>query len=168
MAVYFHHPGSLFTMVRRYNSHRYYVNRDKYAIEQSAGNLILPNTDYDANVVVVPASSTQGMRKVKHLTVTLANTTTTGSTDCFWALVYVPDGTLPNQLSIGANASNVMYSPAQFVMACGLAEFSGGPLRIHTPLSRNLNTGDAIYLVIKNQTPGAHIGYVCRYAVTLQ
>ena len=63
-----------------------------------------------------------------------------------------------------------MYEPNQFVMNCGVADFSGGPLRFTSPVSRNLNSGDKIVLIMTNNTADttAHYHYVVRYAVTLQ
>jgi len=154
-------------MPKRYSYRRYYGSRDKYSVEQTAGNLLLGNSDYDGAITVVPPADVQGMRKVKHITISLSNTTQSGSTDCYWALVYVPAGTSPSALNISTSGGN-MYEPNQYVMSCGLFEFSGGPLRISSPLARNLNSGDQVALLIHSTSVGAHIGYVCRYAITLQ
>ena len=48
--------------------------------------------DATAKVEVVPASEIEGMRKVKHLTVSCSAEVDTGS--FYWALVYVPQGLL--------------------------------------------------------------------------
>ena len=62
-----------------------------------------------------------------------------------------------------------MYEPNQFVMNCGVFDFSGGPLRITSPVSRNLNSGDSIALIMSNPGSAATtISYVVKYAVTLQ
>ena len=97
--------------------------------------------DATAKVEIVPASEIEGMRKVKHLTVSLATTGTTG-----------------------------MYEPNQFVMNCGVIDPSAGPIRFTSPVSRNLNDGDSIYLCVRNtnnQTAVTH-NAVVRYAITLQ
>ena len=62
-----------------------------------------------------------------------------------------------------------MYEPNQFVMNCGVVDPSAGPIRFTSPVSRNLNDGDAIYLLIRNPLANS-IQYqaVVRYAVTLQ
>ena len=39
-----------------------------------------------------------------------------------------------------------MYEPNQFVMNCGVVDPSAGPIRFTSPVSRNLNDGDSIYL----------------------
>ena len=41
-----------------------------------------------------------------------------------------------------------LYEPNQFVMSSGVLDFSGGPLRIRSKLSRNLNSGDRIALAL--------------------
>ena len=41
-----------------------------------------------------------------------------------------------------------MYEPNQFVMNCGITDTNAGPIRYYSPLARNLNDGDAIYLVV--------------------
>ena len=139
--------------------------RDKYSVEQRAGEFSLA-AEGSQDIVIVPPSDLQGMRKVKHMTVSLAETLQ--ETYVFWALVYVPQGTSPGALSVTAGP-NSMYEPNQYVLNCGVADFKAGPVRIGTPLSRNLNSGDAIYLLIKNTTGKApYIGYTVRYAITLQ
>ena len=125
-----------------------YYKKDKYSIEQRAGYLDIPASS-QAWSAIVAESGVEGMRKVKHLTVSLASQE--GSTAnvgfAYWALVYVPQGTQPNTLSIGGAT---MYEPNQFVMNCGVADFSGGPLRFTSPISRNLNSGDKIILIMTN------------------
>ena len=37
-----------------------------------------------------------------------------------------------------------MYEPNQFVMNCGVIDPTAGPIRIYSPISRNLNDGDKI------------------------
>jgi len=83
-------------MPRRILKSRIPRSRDKYSVEQTGLSFALPTTDpvnglYQQGVLIVPSVSTQGMRKVKHLTVNLA---VNGATDIFWALVFVPEGTI--------------------------------------------------------------------------
>lgn len=147
---------------------RYRRSKVKYSVEQQAGALEVPAAS-QAWALVVPSSSIQGMRKVKHLTVSLAcaESTTTGSGWSYWALVYVPQGTAPNTLTLSGGSG--MYEPNQFVMNCGVVDFSAGPTRISTPLSRNLNSGDSIVLIMTNSNTSSaqSYRYVVRYAVTL-
>ena len=142
------------------------VSRDKYSVENHAFT-VTTNTSGDGGTVVVPATTLQGMRKVKHLTLSMAAPAGTSNLDVFWALVYVPQGTGVGTLNI---TGGDMYEPNQYVMSCGIFDFNGGPLRVHCPLSRNLNSGDSIALIIKNSTSVPSIPYngVVRYAVTLQ
>ena len=88
-----------------------------------------------------------------------------------WACVYVPQGTNPNPLFSGANNTNmVMYEPNQFVLGAGVipdggytyvnetvegqeATFdprpnAGNVTRLRVPLSRKMNPGDKLYLIM--------------------
>ena len=141
---------------------RSYRPRDKYSVEQTAGTLTT-NTLGDGGVTVVTPNAIQGMRKVKHLTISLAQN---GSGQgVFWALVYVPSGTSASTLHIDDTS---MYEPNQYVMGCGIFDVDAGPMRINCPLARNLNSGDSVALVVHSTTPSTSYGYVVRYAVTLQ
>ena len=117
----------------------------------------------------------KGMRKVKHLTCNLTQVVTGGSggaeSNLFWALVYVPQGTTAGALNVataGATPSS-MYEPNQFVMNCGVIDPTAGPIRIYSPISRNLNDGDKISLLIRPTLDGAAtiISLCVRYAITL-
>ena len=75
----------------------------------------------------------------------------------WWALVFVPQGYQANALfpfyaSSGLQGS--LYEPNQFVMACGYNDPSAGPIRIRSRVSRNLQSGDSIALVIGNRGAG--------------
>ena len=48
-----------------------------------------------------------------------------------------------------------MYEPNQFVMNCGVVDPSAGPIRMSSPISRNLNDGDKITLLIRPTLDGA-------------
>ena len=68
----------------------------------------------------------------------------------YWAIVYVPQGTTPNAINIATAASTPgMYEPNQFVMNCGVVDGTAGPIRFSSPVGRNLNDGDSIYLLIR-------------------
>ena len=114
-----------------YKKRRTYSGRDKYSVEQRAGYLEIPAAQ-QAWAVVVPDSSVEGMRKVKHITVSLAHqeVTTEYSGIAYWALVYVPQGTTPNTMTLSGTTS--MYEPNQFVMNAGVVDFPGGPV-VKTP-----------------------------------
>ena len=155
----------------KYYKKKYYYRggRDKYSVEQQAGQLDIPSAS-QAFATVVPSTSIQGMRKVKHLTISVAGdeSVSPGAPGTsYWALVYVPQGTSVNTMSLSGGTG--MYEPNQFVMNCGVFDFSAGPTRISSPVSRNLNSGDSIALIMSNSTATQrNIRYVVRYAVTLQ
>ena len=169
-------------MVRNYRRRRY-VNRDKYSIEQTTvntptvqsweevpGNEGSTVTTYQYGIPITPPTDIQGMRKVKHLEFTIANTGADSAVNLYYALVYVPDGYSPNsmQVPIPGNAIG-LYDPNQYVMSCGVLDFSAGPCRIRTPLSRNLNSGDSIHLLLCSPTSHNSSYYaLVRYAITLQ
>ena len=153
-------------MGKRYKR-RYRVNRDKYSVETtcvrlSTGTSILNNL-YQDGQLIVPSSATQGMRKVKHLTVSLASSSTRA---VIFALVFVPQGYAVNALD--GVVGHSLYEPNQFVMCTGCIDPDAGPIRIRCPLSRNLNSGDSIYLVCGTTEPSINLIGTVQYAVTLQ
>jgi len=124
---------------------------------------------HQAAVGVVPPTTVQGMRKVKHIRISLSPEGTgpegAAQSDVTWALVYVPEGYNPNNLD-GLNEHS-LYEPNQFVMAAGHCDPNAGPVRISSPISRNLNSGDYIVLVIGTMVQ-QQIRGVVEYAITLQ
>ena len=69
-----------------------YGKRDKYSIQQK-GAVAAVAANQTSAVDIVPATTTEGMRKVKHLTVNLTQIATSNAeSNLFWALVYVPRG----------------------------------------------------------------------------
>lgn len=94
---------------------------------------------------------------------------------CIWMVVYVPEGTKPNVpfLSGGTNQM-ALYEPAQYVLGSGVIPFAGNRVelppettdaahieqdltqyvvagnatRIRVPLSKKLNPGDRIELIV--------------------
>ena len=172
-------------MVRRYR--RRIANKDKYSIEQTVIRTdslnawpTVPAGEYTAmsrqfKLVVVPSSDLQGMRKVKHLTFSISNGewANTSQSEMLYALVYVPQGYTPQDINFPAPGSaTTLYDANQYVMSSGVIDFTGGPCRIKTPLSRNLNSGDAIFLILampylENPGSDALLASV-KYAITLQ
>ena len=66
--------------------------------------------------------------------------------------MYVPQGTTVGSINVTTSASATgMYEPNQFVMNCGIADPTAGPIRFSSPVARNLNDGDAIALVVRHQ-----------------
>ena len=146
-------------MVRRYARRQNWrsSNRDKYSVETTSGILSTATTAtnglYQSAVAIVPSTTIQGMRKVKHITISL--TCGDDNPEFYWAIVYVPQGTQPNALfSLTGDVSTIgsMYEPNKFVMNCGVVDPNAGPVRFRSSLSRNLNSGDAIYLIIGKTT----------------
>ena len=81
-----------------------YGKRDKYSIQQKA-SVATVAANKTSVVDIVPATTTEGMRKVKHLTCNLTQVTATGvsggaESNLFWALVYVPQGTTAGALNV--------------------------------------------------------------------
>ena len=169
-------------MPRRYRKR--IINRDKYSIEQT--NFITPTSiewpvvtapselqqdSYQYSIQIIPASTDQGMRKIKHLTISMANYRgTSDSASLFYAIVYVPQGYQPQHITVPASgAAGSNYQANQYIMSSGVIDFSAGPTRIYSRLSRNLNSGDAIYLLLATPfgTQDAWMAQVS-YAVTLQ
>lgn len=161
-------------MPRRYR--RRIVNRDKYSVEQTvvkapatwttveAGEFTQQN--YQTDLLVVPPSSVQGMRKVKHLTVSFSSQS---DSIMVYALVYVPLGYDANTINYPSQGNAIStYEPNQYVMSTGVLDFTGGPLRIRTPLSRNLNSGDSIHLILATESVSPTLVAQVKYAITLQ
>jgi len=145
-----------------------YSKRNKYSVEHTP---IVVNSNDDGNAIetIVAPVAVQGMRKVKNLTVSLSNNNPSDVPCFWWAVVYVPAGTTPSPLTV-TGGSTSLYEPNQFVMECGYFDPNAGPLRVHTRLARNLNSGDGIALILRGQSGEANVQFrgVVSYAITLQ
>ena len=155
---------------RRSRSNYSRANRDKYSVEQTGISLAVGNTQlnqlYQTSQQIIPQSDIQGMRKVKHLTLSMTSDQTT---PMYWALVFVPEGYTVNSLFATTGQLNgPVYNPNQFVMGTGIIDPDAGPIRISSPLSRNLNSGDSIWIVIGTIVANTSFRGICRYAITLQ
>jgi len=53
-----------------------------------------------------------------------------------------------------------MYEPNQYVMNCGVVDPNAGPTRFSSRISRNLNSGDRLYLVLELQAPAVLLSTV--------
>ena len=151
----------------RYYKKRYYRgSKKKYSVEHKQSRIDIPAAPSQSYLEIVPQTGVEGMRKVKHITITGAANVTSGIGALYWALVYVPEGYNVNQLNLTGGAS--LYEPNQNVMSCGVFDFEGGPLRIHCPLARNLNSGDHIFLVVANTSTSTFTLYsTIQYSITL-
>ena len=141
----------------------------KYSVQQKAVEFTTADNSTTAKVEIVPGTDVEGMRKIKHLTVSLAPDSETHS--FYWALVYVPQGTTPGDINVTSALTAAMYEPNQFVMNCGVVSSDAGPIRFTSPVARNLNDGDAVYLLVRNTALfDSSITYNCvvRYAISLQ
>lgn len=173
-------------MVRRYYRRRS-ANKDKYSIEQT--NIVTsvssswpavepedPNLQASRQfaIPIVPPVDSQGMRKVKHLTFSISNSgSSTDVKPLLYSVVFVPQGYEPQPIQYPASGYAVnSYSANQFVMTSGVLDFTGGPCRIRSPLSRNLNSGDRIYLILampmSDVTETSYYTSQVQYAITLQ
>jgi len=146
-----------------------YGKRIKYSVQQKAFQFAA-SAGTTSGQLIVPATTLEGMRKVKHLTINLTASGTEGAPQFWWALVYVPQGTTVGSITVGnAVAGTAMYEPNQFCMNCGIIDSDAGPIRIGSPLGRNLNDGDSIVLIVRPiSTADISIQGTCRYAISLQ
>ena len=166
---------------------RYYkrtANKDKYSIEQTL-IAVPPSADWEAfpeiaelhiaaskqyAISVIPPTDIQGTRKVKHFTLSFSSADINSL--IYYSLIYVPAGYEPQRINTPkAGYAISSYDANQFIISQGALDFTGGPLRIKSPLSRNLNSGDSIYLVFALTGPNDitnGLYATVRYAITLQ
>jgi len=162
---------------RTYRQRRRFRRKNKYNLEQNPGRI--PNSAWNQGILdeqfnsnvfteVVPSTNIEGVRKVKNLSVMLstlpAETTAQFNASIYWALVYVPEGLAPNFLHDVGD----LYQPSQWVLNTGIVNTVQNRTRIYTPLSKNLNKGDRIFLVLgssTNPTDLPTISYLVRYAI---
>ena len=132
-----------------------YGSRDKYSVHQKAFSFTAQASPTTTAQLIVPSSATEGMRKVKHLTVNLTPILDQDGGQIWWALVYVPQGTTAGSIQLATTAAlSDMYEPNQYVMNCGIVDPTAGPIRFSSPISRNLNNGDAIVLLVRHTLGG--------------
>lgn len=135
-------------MVRRFyrrRSRRY--SRRLKTIKWSVENTIFEGglqPQQQANIIVVPSTTVLGVRKVKNFTLTLD-----GNHPYAFVLAFVPEGTNPGNVVVGNGQVNSLYEPNQNVISKGYVQ-GGLPQNFFSRLSRNLNSGDAIYLCVLN------------------
>ena len=89
-------------MVKRSYSRRG-SKRVKYSVENVGVNFALPaeitNGLRQNGQTIIPATDVQGVRAIKHLTVSLSQGTDgAGEQEFYWALVFVPQGYQANAL----------------------------------------------------------------------
>lgn len=155
-------------MVRRYRrSNRVRIYRPlktvKYSNETVSSSLTFPSGNYPIEgrsgsavlPIILTPTNVAGMRKVKNISVRIASTlpnTVTAGGSCVMALIYAPQGTTDEQvwLSSGAGSMVSLYEPNQNVIASGIVNYqTHATVYMGNRLARNLNSGDAILLVLK-------------------
>ena len=112
--------------------------KDKYSIEQTnfctpavnSWTQVLAENDsqqnsYQWNIDVVPSSDFQGMRKVKHITISLCNPGTTNENHpIIYNIIYVPQGYNAQPIPFPNNGyAQNNYQANQFVMSSGVVDF---------------------------------------------
>ena len=91
-----------------------YGKRDKYSVQQKAFQFSA-DSGTSSTWLLVPATTLEGMRKVKHLMVNLTiDPDSVGP--MWWAIVYVPQGTTVGSINVTTSASATgMYEIALVV-----------------------------------------------------
>ena len=113
-----------------------YGSRDKYSVHQKAFSFTAQASPTTTAQLIVPSSATEGMRKVKHLTVNLTPILDQDGGQIWWALVYVPQGTTAGSIQLATTAAlSDMYEPNQYVMNCGIVDPTAGPIRFQQSIS---------------------------------
>lgn len=164
-------------MARFRRSRRYYTKKNKWSIEQKPGFIAGngwattsdPYLNRQALIPIVSSTTQEGVRKAKNISVSIATPTAAGNYAFYWALVYVPEGASPNELS----SSGQLYQPSQYVISSGIVSSEQGKMRLSSRLARNLNQGDSIYLLIGTNTnfiagtdsATTRFNYLVRYAI---
>lgn len=109
------------------------------------------STSYQYPMSVIGPAAIEGKRTVKHLTISLQRIGLLSDENQYfaWALVFVPQGYQVQRLFFPTEGSAVsMYDANQFVLGSGVVDFNAGPARIRCPVSKSLNSGDDIVLIM--------------------
>lgn len=121
------------------------------------------------NPIVSPITS-QGTRTVGRFDITVPVSLAKSSSEIYWALVYVPQGTTPNALfATTGSPTGTLYEPNQYVLASGISDNGAGPIRIRSRIMRILHSGDQIVLILgatdtaENATSRALVSYNIKY-----
>lgn len=152
-------------MPRRYYRRRTTFVRSKRKYSWEHYNFAASNADvaaraaWNAQALMVAASAVGGMRKCKNFTLSINSSQF--NQPIWFALVYVPEGTVPSNLKLGGvdnpqdnpgNANYItsatLYEPNQNVILTGIIPSNQTANQIKsTRMARNLNSGDAIFLI---------------------
>ena len=123
-------------------------SRENKGCSFTVGNALL-NEVFQGGTIIVPPSTTQGVRTVGRWSITVPVPANQSSAEIFWAIVYVPQGTQANALfATTQTRDGSLYEPNQFVLASGLTDATAGPIRIKSNMKRRLHSGDFVSLII--------------------
>lgn len=118
-----------------------------------------------SSVDVVPAITSEGKRKVAHLTI--SGSWGGSAQGILWALMYIPQGVSVPAFNLNNGGS--ILEPNQYVMSTGTFDADAGPMRISSRLTRNLNSGDKVVLLLTPLSTGSAPGTIngiVRYAIS--
>ncbi|UJP31654.1 cap [Donkey kirkovirus Hetian-58] len=150
------------------------------------GNVTIPHSQQISGPII-PSTTVQGQRKVKNMSIDLAvgKTTVSGGTTAengefntpiLFAVVYHPEGTeVNNMATTRLTASGVLtqaYVPEQNVIFMRMLSPVEGSVHCQIPLSRNINAGDSIDLIVFHPLAHSHgstlkfvFGYNFQYSI---
>lgn len=135
--------------------------KTKYSFENRLIQALLPTTTTTQSFVAIPPISSEGMRKIAHITIrgnfTIpvaagdVSADLIGNQNIYWALVYVPGGYSPNNLNQSSTGVGSLYEPNQNLLTCGcITPTQTFNVKYH--LKRNLNSGDSIYILMRSDS----------------
>ena len=137
--------------------------RRHYSVENRFFSISLAQATYTTQVIV-PPTTTEGKRKVAHLTI--SGTWGGSAAGVIWALMYIPQGMVVPGFNLTSGGS--ILEPNQYVMSTGTFDADAGPVRISSRVSRILHSGDSIVLIVAPLATGSAPGTingVVRYAI---
>lgn len=99
---------------------------------------------HQTRFTIVPKTDSEGVRKAGKFTINCSLLGNGVDGLLYWALLYVPKGYDPRNFFNDEVAEPSLYQPASNVLASGMNDTNAGPIRIYSPLFKNLNSGDSI------------------------
>ena len=114
-------------------------------------NIATTSASTTAKVEIVPPTDVEGMRKVKHLTVSLttAGEDTSESTAFYWARV-CSSGTAPGSSTSHQQEHSQCMNLISLSANCGVVGSFSWSHKVYFSRVSYLNDGDSIYLLIRN------------------
>lgn len=143
--------------IRRGKRNHYSVENRFFALSLSPGQT--------TTQVIVPSSSTEGKRKVAHLTI--SGVFSGNAAGVMWALMYIPQGFTVPGFNLGSTGTSIL-EPNQYVMNAGTLDADAGPIRISSRVTRTLHSGDSIVLLaapLSSSTTAVAVNGLVRYAI---